>query len=148
MDRRTRWRHGKGRAYADACNEEVKAYQKTFAGRMALRVGGVNNAAKARGLDGRITGGALINLWALQNGIQEEAPVKCAACGVLASDWQIDHVVAVKNGGDNVPGNLQLLCADCHKEKTARDKDGYARRESSQLSLFGSDAKPADEKTA
>jgi hypothetical protein len=140
--------HGKGREYADAKNEQTKLYHKTFAGRMALRAGGANNAAKARQLAGRIAGGALINLWALQNGIPEDAPVKCAACGVLATDWQIDHVVAVKNGGDNVTGNLQLLCADCHKEKTARDKDGYARRESAQLSLFGSDAQPAGEKTA
>ena len=128
--------HGKGREYADAKNEQTKLYQQTFAGRMALRAGGVNNAAKARGIAGRITGGALINLWALQNEIPAEAPVKCAACGVLAFEWDVDHVVAANHGGDNVSGNLQLLCRDCHKAKTAREKDGYSVRESAQLTLF------------
>lgn len=35
--------------------------------------------------------------------------------------WQADHIVALKNGGENREANLQCLCEWCHKAKTAGD---------------------------
>lgn len=35
--------------------------------------------------------------------------------------WQIDHKVALINGGDNRESNLRLLCASCHRTKTKAD---------------------------
>ena len=32
-----------------------------------------------------------------------------------------DHIVAIANGGANSESNLQLLCTDCHREKTGSD---------------------------
>lgn len=35
--------------------------------------------------------------------------------------WEIDHVVPLKCGGDDLPVNMQWLTVDDHKEKTRRE---------------------------
>ena len=35
--------------------------------------------------------------------------------------WDLDHVVAIINGGENRESNLKPAHRDCHKDKTARD---------------------------
>ncbi len=41
---------------------------------------------------------------------------------------QLDHVVALVNGGQDVESNRQGLCDDCHDEKTREDLGHAARR--------------------
>jgi len=41
----------------------------------------------------------------------------CQECGV-STDLQIDHIVAVANGGGNEMANPQLLCASCNLAKS------------------------------
>ena len=42
--------------------------------------------------------------------------------GNLVWGWEIDHITPVSMGGsDDIP-NLQLLCKECHKEKTGRER--------------------------
>lgn len=36
-------------------------------------------------------------------------------------EWQVDHAIALINGGENRENNLVPLLAVCHKAKTARD---------------------------
>lgn len=43
---------------------------------------------------------------------------RCAACGSSNGDLQVDHIVALIKGGDNDPGNLQLLCSTCNARKS------------------------------
>lgn len=78
----------------------------------------------------RITGRALqarrLRLWT--------ANPLCAACGRLTSyprGFELDHVVRLADGGEDVDGNCQVLCVDrdaqgekvgCHADKTAREK--------------------------
>ena len=38
-----------------------------------------------------------------------------------ADKFAYDHIVALANGGAHAEGNLQVLCAECHAMKTARD---------------------------
>ena len=45
---------------------------------------------------------------------------KCAAC-FKSGKLQVDHVVAIANGGSNDPSNLQLLCGTCNKSKGKKD---------------------------
>jgi hypothetical protein len=51
----------------------------------------------------------------------------CVACKTkLVFDqhpkaWQVDHIVPVATGGESSHSNLQVLCTNCHKEKTARE---------------------------
>jgi hypothetical protein len=34
------------------------------------------------------------------------------------ADCQRDHYTALKLGGEDVPGNMQYICLDCHNKKT------------------------------
>lgn len=50
----------------------------------------------------------------------------CAACGRLVAmhEFELDHVVALVNGGADAESNCQVLCTGpdgCHGRKTARD---------------------------
>lgn len=51
--------------------------------------------------------------------------VQCASCPrrVLASAADIDHIVPLSRGGEDVDENVQILCRPCHKAKTRRDFD-------------------------
>lgn len=54
----------------------------------------------------------------------------CAECrrqGRLREAVALDHVVALVNGGTNDEANLQGLCRECHREKTAADTGKRAR---------------------
>ena len=35
---------------------------------------------------------------------------------------EVDHIISKANGGTDDPDNLQSLCTDCHREKTARER--------------------------
>jgi 5-methylcytosine-specific restriction endonuclease McrA len=43
------------------------------------------------------------------------------------SNLELDHVEPLHRGGTNDYDNLQLLCVDCHKAKTARERSQRAR---------------------
>lgn len=55
----------------------------------------------------------------------------CAECvkrGVVTAAAELDHVVALRNGGRDEWANYQGLCVPCHKAKTAADM-GYTPRQ-------------------
>ena len=44
---------------------------------------------------------------------------KCGKCNaMLDATYEIDHMVALEDGGDNNINNLQALCRNCHGKKT------------------------------
>lgn len=48
----------------------------------------------------------------------------CLAKGIYRAATEVDHIVALENGGkedEHDDSNRQALCKDCHKEKTAAD---------------------------
>jgi len=45
---------------------------------------------------------------------------RCADCG-RTTDLELDHKQALCLGGKNQYSNLQVLCEDCHREKSIRD---------------------------
>jgi 5-methylcytosine-specific restriction protein A len=56
--------------------------------------------------------------------VYEAAGGRCQCCGrkLGPSDgWDIDHVIALENGGTDDDTNLQLLCDWCHTSKTSDD---------------------------
>lgn len=49
---------------------------------------------------------------------------RCHLCGCeiqIGQKWDLDHVVALINGGENREANLKPSHRKCHKDKTARD---------------------------
>src|SRR5574337_614115 len=47
--------------------------------------------------------------------------VECERQGIAASAVELDHMLALVNGGSDVDANLQGLCKSCHAQKTRRD---------------------------
>jgi len=44
---------------------------------------------------------------------------KCSSCNkTLTHNYEIDHILALKDGGDNSVDNLTAMCPNCHKSKT------------------------------
>lgn len=53
--------------------------------------------------------------------------VRCSAKNLIRSAVELDHTIALANGGKDVESNRQGLCNTCHVEKTAEDF-GYRKR--------------------
>ena len=47
--------------------------------------------------------------------------VACEAAGAVTLAQQVDHIVPLYKGGTNDDSNMQGLCVECHKVKTAKD---------------------------
>lgn len=59
-------------------------------------------------------------LTAIVRRVWEGSGEKCAACAAIGR-LELDHVVAVANGGTNAESNLQFLCKPCNVSKGKRD---------------------------
>lgn len=54
----------------------------------------------------------------------EKAGKRCENCTRALrhrKDWELDHIKALKNGGEHRESNLQALCVGCHSQKTRAD---------------------------
>jgi len=47
----------------------------------------------------------------------------CQQCGIKIGlkQWEADHIIRLKDGGENRESNLQVLCVPCHREKTGQE---------------------------
>lgn len=46
----------------------------------------------------------------------------CAARGLVTAASEVDHIVALADGGTHAASNLRSLCKPCHSRRTARDQ--------------------------
>ena len=53
--------------------------------------------------------------------------VICLKQGRLSHAVELDHIIALVNGGTNADSNFQCLCKACHQDKTASDL-GYSAK--------------------
>jgi 5-methylcytosine-specific restriction endonuclease McrA len=67
----------------------------------------------------RLTGNAGV---AQRNRIRLRDNYTCSKCSRVTVDGEVDHIIALDDYGTNEDTNLQYLCADCHKLKTATDR--------------------------
>ena len=59
---------------------------------------------------------------ALKKRVAASQQWRCKACDILLSaNFDVDHIVALHNGGSNEVENLQALCLNCHRDKTFED---------------------------
>lgn len=68
--------------------------------------------------------------------IAQRDGLHCRVCGVL-ENLDVDHILAICNGGDNSLENGQILCDRCHTQKTKSDRRLFA---STRLRLTKCDA--------
>lgn len=47
--------------------------------------------------------------------------VTCEARGLVTLATELDHILALVNGGEDTDSNRQGLCKDCHADKTRTD---------------------------
>jgi len=66
--------------------------------------------------------------------------VMCQAAGKVTVATELDHIVALANGGTNDRDNYQSLCAACHESKTLQDLKQKPRME------IGEDGWPVEAK--
>lgn len=94
------------------CDEHRRAYE-------AGRTGQSHSKRKAAIAAG--TGAAA----RLRKAVRKAGHGDCAACGgsFLPSGVDIDHRQPLALGGQDVDGNVQVLCKACHRAKTRRDFD-------------------------
>ena len=65
----------------------------------------------------------------------------CPVCtrSLRAGQWQLDHTIALTNGGENRESNLRPVCTSpCHSQKTAADvaeKSRVAQRAASHIGV-------------
>lgn len=61
----------------------------------------------------------------MRKAVRNAGRCMCARCGMtyLASAIDIDHIVPLAKGGEDVASNVQPLCKACHKAKTREDFD-------------------------
>lgn len=48
----------------------------------------------------------------------------CLRAGRASAGTQVDHIVPKSQGGSDDDGNLQTICPECHRAKTARESRG------------------------
>ena len=54
--------------------------------------------------------------------VAARAKWKCEICKIIVNaNYEIDHIIPLHHAGDNNIENLQCLCPDCHRTKTADD---------------------------
>ena len=59
----------------------------------------------------------------LKKEVGARAGWRCERCGqTVNANFEVDHIIPLFNAGDNSIDNLQLLCPDCHRTKTAEDR--------------------------
>ena len=63
---------------------------------------------------------------------------KCAICSAAlgSEEGEIDHIIALSNGGLDGESNLQLLCVVCHREKTSHEIEAGYRKTGEWVSHF------------
>lgn len=81
----------------------------------------------------RITGRRLQRI---RKQVFDEQPicVSCKAKGKVTPALEVDHIVALVNGGEDEHSNRQALCKECHEAKTRRD---LGQRERPLIGLDG-----------
>ncbi|QOL49726.1 HNH endonuclease [Massilia litorea] len=119
----------------DAAKRAVKEWQKANpekvaqfwrrwleANRDVVRVRNRNRNARKRANGGRLSPDIISSLYSSQRGM-------CVCCHQpLGDDYHLDHIIPLCQGGTNTDDNVQLLRAQCNREKSRLDPITFMQR--------------------
>ena len=49
--------------------------------------------------------------------VLERAGYKCERCGTKGTELHVHHILSLSQGGSSEPGNLTVLCRECHSQE-------------------------------
>lgn len=115
-----RWRKENPEAFKVICKRAVQKFRRENP--LAAKIRDAATRATYRAKSSGVLspkGLSLIvrRVWDRSNG-------RCAACPAT-DNLQLDHIVAIANGGTNDEVNLQFLCGPCNSSKGTRDHDEW-----------------------
>lgn len=68
----------------------------------------------------------------------------CLGKGQVTAATEVDHVMSKAKGGKDEMGNVQAICSDCHREKTARESAEAQGRTYRPRVAIGTDGWPVE----
>ncbi len=97
---------------------------------LKLYAAAMNTRAKGLRRPGIITAETL-------RGVILDSGGHCAWCGdsLVGQEFEIDHIHPLSRGGDNLPENLVLACADCNRRKGDKSPLTFAQEQSARGKL-------------
>lgn len=109
--------------------DHLQAYRKTWRKNNPekMRAARVRYRALKRNALGSFDCDDIRKLYEKQKGL-------CVYCRCsLKNDYQVDHFIALSNGGTNKASNIQLTCGTCNHMKRARDPYEFVQTEFARL---------------
>lgn len=89
--------------------------------RMQKSVNNANSRSKELGIVGELCLEDMLSKLHAQN-------CKCKYCGIdISTDFEIDHVIALSNGGKNTHNNVVLSCSECNRRKNISTPVDFAK---------------------
>lgn len=97
---------------------------------LKLYAAALNTRAKALRCSGSLTAETL-------RGVILDSGGRCAWCGdsLIGQAFEIDHIMPLSRGGDNLTVNLVLACADCNRRKGDKPPLTFAQQQSARGKL-------------
>ena len=68
----------------------------------------------------------------------------CSLCGILRQSLHKDHIIPKFKGGTEDESNFQYICANCHEDKTRRDRVDYQHSAETRAKLSAAAQRNAD----
>lgn len=111
------------REYRAANPEKVRLRKAKYRAKNkeAFRIYDQNRKARIRKNGGTLSKGLVDKLLKLQRG-------KCPCCGKsLEGNYNLDHIVPIALGGQNIDSNIQLLTSQCNNQKHSKHPVDFMR---------------------
>lgn len=86
------------------------------------QVQAMNTRAKANGKAGRLSVATLRDRIYASGGICEWCTLS-----LVGQEFEVDHIIPLQRGGENIPDNIAVACPTCNRRKSAKHPARFAQ---------------------